>query len=198
VGVLPENSEQPWPPSVLFIWDVSALRKMAEKEFKMPGQDVWPLLFREPTWMSDLAFEAMISLVNHPRDAVPWIKGQLGPPLDRERILRLIQDLDSDDFPTRAKASAGLEQMGPFVAPALEEAQQKKPSLEGQRRLEQILSTVKPTAAVHEVRLCRTIDVLEHIGTTEALDLLRSFAQGDYGEPVANSARDALQRIEKK
>ncbi len=57
----------------------------------------------------------------------------------------------------------------------------------------------KPTtAAAHELRLLRIIDVLEHIPTAEARELLQAIADGGYGPAFAAPAKEALERAAKK
>lgn len=61
-------------------------------------------------------------------------------PKVRERVATLIKQLDARDFATRDAATKGLEQLGPWALPQLEEALAAKPNLEVARRLEQLIA----------------------------------------------------------
>ncbi len=63
---------------------------------------------------------------------------EVGPRV-RERVGRLIEQLDSKTFALREAANRELEALGPWVVPQVREALTKKPSLETTRRLEAIL-----------------------------------------------------------
>ena len=73
-----------------------------------------------------------------------------------------------------------LEKMGLAVEPALREALRKKPSLEIRRRIEAVLEKL---AGGPRLRFLRALEVVEHIATPEAGQLLESLCQGrrSYG-----------------
>lgn len=61
-------------------------------------------------------------------------------------------DLDSDDFPTRTKATAKLESLVDGAEAALRKKLTEKPSLEMRQRLKQILGKLEPTASAERLR----------------------------------------------
>ncbi len=166
--------------------------------------------------------QSMFQMVSQPQEAIPFLRKKLGPPREFKRIARLIDDLDSDDFKTRDRAVKELEQFGHFAEAALKEALTKDPSADKKRLLEHLLAKLRPNppapiprsdhvpsvmpspnnirscAETYELRLLRIIDVLEHIATAEARELLQAIADGGYGPAFAAPAKEALERAAKK
>jgi hypothetical protein len=66
-----------------------------------------------------------------------------------ERIEQLIAELDDKEFKVREKASRELEQFGDWAAPAIRKALKASPppSLERQRRLQQVLTAIEAKKA---------------------------------------------------
>jgi WD40 repeat protein len=204
------------PVSTLIVWDISRLHAPAAERAKKAGPEererLWASLFKEHPDFDDpdlvnrslaheqqiRAHQAMFSLVSHPKDAVPYLREWLGPPADLQRIPRLIEKLDSDEFKTREQAAQELERMRQAAAPFLEKALAKQPSPETRRRLEGLLGKIRASAVGDELRLLRIIDVLEHINTAEARELLRAVAEGGYGAAFTEEAKRALQRNTKE
>jgi hypothetical protein len=110
----------------------------------------------------------------------------------------LIQELDNPKFATREQATLGLERLGQVTRPFLEDELKKKPALDKKKRIEGLLEKLGPNAAAEELRWCRIIDVLEHINTPAAKELLGVIAKGDYGPVYAGEAKKALQRRAEK
>jgi len=207
VGIRHENVKKEQYTSTLLVWDVSKLHAEAAKQAKEPSREErerwWADLFKEHPHPEAsetiyLAHRAMFSLVANPKEAVPYLREHLGPPSDVKRIPKLIEDLDSEDFKTREQASRELAGLGQAAVPLLEKALAKKPSVEARRRLEALLDKARANAVGDELRMMRVIDVLEHINTAEARELLRTVAEGGYGPVFADEAKKALQRLAKK
>jgi hypothetical protein len=53
---------------------------------------------------------------------------------------------------------------------------------------------LKQTEATYELQQLRIIDVLEHINTPTAWDLLQEIAAGKYDPALVDEAKQALQR----
>jgi hypothetical protein len=117
--------------------------------------------------------------------------------LDPKRIATLIADLDSNDFQVRQKADTELEKAGRQVAPALRQALAKQPSREAGRRLKVVIEHVErlPFASADTLRAIRAQEVLEQIGTAEAIGVLRRIAAGAAGAAETEDARAALKRL---
>jgi WD40 repeat protein len=143
------------------------------------------------------AFAAMGDFAATPRDAVAWIKSHVpaAVPLDTKRALELIQQLDHDQFKVREKAYNELFKLGELVVPVLNKVLEDNPPLETKRRLEELRG--KLTAFVlagDRLRAFRAVEVLEHIGTPEARQVLQTLADGAPGALVTTSAQAALKR----
>jgi hypothetical protein len=63
----------------------------------------------------------------------------------RERVAKLIAQLDAADFASRESATKTLEQLGPWAVPQIREALKEKPSLETSRRLERLVEKADAT-----------------------------------------------------
>jgi WD40 repeat protein len=110
---------------------------------------------------------------------------------ESKRIAALVEALGSSEFPVRQKAHQELQELGEFAQPALEQALEKKPSLEFRRRAEQLFVNM----GSNRQRLSRAIEVLEIIGTTKARQVLTVAAEGPPGATITREAREALRRL---
>jgi WD40 repeat protein len=122
------------------------------------------------------AYGSIRSLTGSPKETVAFLKEHL-PPLkavDPKRAALLLAALDSDQFAERDKAMTELEQLGLAVEPALHAALDAKPSLEVRRRIEAVLDKL---AGGPRLRFLRSLEVLEHIGTAEARQVLTKLSQ---------------------
>src|SRR5262249_28058000 len=112
-----------------------------------------------------------------------------------ETLARLIQDLDSDRFAVRQKATGELERLGERAAPALLETLKGLPALEVRRRIERILIKIEEgDLPADELRALRAVEVLEHAATREAEPVLRELAGGAEGALLTQEAKAALAR----
>jgi hypothetical protein len=146
------------------------------------------------------AYHTICLLERRPREAVPLLRGHIKEFLSQEvpPVEQLLKRLDHDNFEEREKASAALERLGKDVEESLHRALADKPSAEMRLRIERLLEAMKDARPTPEqLRLGRAIEVLEHIGTPEARDLLRSLARKTSGTRVPQLARAALLRLER-
>jgi WD40 repeat protein len=157
------------------------------------------------TLWSDLAAEnaptahrAVWTLVAAPEQALSLLKEKL-PPNRADvapRIKRLIEDLDSNQFAVRNKAAGELEELGDRAEPALRKILEGDPPLEVSRRIERILA--KMDVSAKRLQTLRAVEVLEHIATPEAGELLRALAQGDPEAPLTQESKASWQRLAKR
>ncbi len=192
---------------VIRVWDLSALHPVAvKKRYQLSEAErerVWRGLFEDSSNPETMLFshyyycgslEAAFSLVAHPDDAVPWLRKRMGSPFDWKKASQRIEELASADFETRETASRDLERMGETVRPLLERQLAKETDTEARRRIKELLAKPSETAAAYEVRQLRIIDVLEHIPTAAARELLKQIADGKYDPAFTEEAKQALQR----
>jgi hypothetical protein len=135
------------------------------------------------------------------RQAVPYLAQRLrpAPRVAEERLQRLIADLDSDQFETRRRASEELEQMRELAEPAMRKALASKPSLEVRQRLRALLDPLEHgTFSSDELRVLRSLEVLEHADTPNAQQLLKTLAKGASQASLTREAKASLQRLAKR
>jgi HEAT repeat protein len=119
---------------------------------------------------------------------------------DRERVARLIAELDDDDFDVRQKAAAELAKLGGEAEPALREVLTGSPSAEVRKSVEALLEKLNtPAAAAGRRRWLRALEVLEMVGGDEARQVVRALARGTAEAPsVTVEARATLERMAKR
>jgi RNA polymerase sigma factor (sigma-70 family) len=130
--------------------------------------------------------------------SVPFMKKQLRATrgVDPKILADLIGNLGSQDFKTRDQATRDLEKLGELAIPALRRELEARPGLEVQRRLKAVLGKVTVSKLAGEaLRYRRAIEVLEHIGNSEARGVLADLAKGATGARVTEEARAALARL---
>src|SRR5205814_1688192 len=93
----------------------------------------------------------------------------------------------------RKQAMQELEKLGDLAEPSLRQVTQATPPLELRQRVEELLARLEDVTP-GTVRLARAIEVLEHMNTVEARQLLRALAKG---APAARSTRDAKAALER-
>jgi WD40 repeat protein len=143
------------------------------------------------------AYQAMCCLVHAPAQALPFLKVRLRPARDADavNVAKLLADLDSDRFDVREKASEALGKLGGLAESALNQFLKGNPSAEARKRAERLLEkiTADPTGEV--IRALRAIEVLEHIGTPAACQLLKALAGGAPEARLTREAKASLDRL---
>ncbi len=140
------------------------------------GED--PIRSDQAVWRLACAGERAVALIDRqfPSDAPAAV--------DPRRVQRLIDELDSDDWQTRHRATEALTRMGPQVLPALRAALARDLSAEARMRIEGILRKARqasdPTARGAR-RSLRAARVLELIGTRPAGKLAARLLNGPVG-----------------
>jgi WD domain, G-beta repeat len=133
--------------------------------------------------------------------SIAFLKSHLRPPMrpDPMQVKRLIADLDSDDFKTRSLAQAGLERFGSLVLDDLKTELTKNGTLERQRRIQLLLENaeraVRPFGTPMQLREWRALEILERIGSPEAIEVLRVLATGTHNLPLTDNASEVLARL---
>lgn len=144
------------------------------------------------------ASQAFWTLVAAPEQTPPFFRKHLLPalPIDAPRIARLIGELDSASFQAREAATRELLKLAELARPALREALGKRPPLEAQRRIQQILDQwEEPAVPTEQLRLLRAVQVLEHIDTNEARQVLETVAKGAPEARLTREAKESLRRL---
>ncbi len=147
------------------------------------------------------AHEAMAVLLAHPGVSLPLLDRHLQavPPVPAERLQTLIKDLESNAFNVRDRAKQELKKLNRAAEAALRQGLAKKPALDVQRSLEQLLEEIRSDEVGlppgDRLRTLRAIRVLEALGTPEARKILERLAGGTPEVGPTQQARAALKRL---
>jgi hypothetical protein len=151
---------------------------------------------------SKKAWQGIATMIQYPQAAVPFLKERLKPVprADQKRIDQCLEDLDSRNFKRREKAMKDLEEFGQSAVPLLDrKLAEQTLSLESRRRLEALAQRLtKTTLSGDELRSLRGIEVLEGIGTPEAMAILKELAAGGEGAALTVQARKAVARLARR
>lgn len=179
------------------LWDVTELAKERKEGLSAIELDAaWSALAGEDAGQ---AHRAIWSLALRPKGVVPFLADRLRPfvGIDSKKIAKLIDNLNSDDFKVRERATDELESLSDLAEAALTQALLKPPSLEAQTRIERILKKKKGTMkwTLETQRIRRVIDTLEKIGGPDARALLNKIADGAPEPDLADEAQLSLKRL---
>jgi WD40 repeat protein len=146
------------------------------------------------------AERAMRKLAARPAESVPYLAGQVKPaPASEatpELLAKLIADLDAPRFAVREAASQKLERLGnPARAAVVEALKRTDLAAEVRERLEKLkVKLDQPTSLDEWVRPLRAIEVLERVGSPEAVAHLKVVAGGGDAA-TTRAAKAALGRL---
>lgn len=169
--------------TTILIWDVPGLDKLVRPPPPPLTEEELQCLW------SDLAAQEFTvrqrtnrRLMTAPKTAIAFLKQRLKPDLPRDdRLTRLLDDLDSDTFAVREKASQELTRMGKSIGPQLRRALAEDLSPEKRRRVKALVEALprpprpqRPFRGIaeEERRLLNVVVLLDRMGTPDALDLL--------------------------
>jgi RNA polymerase sigma factor (sigma-70 family) len=185
--------------STLLVWDITAVRKVDKRSTIVavdPAQ-AWSDLGGD----ARKAFAARCTLAELSDKAVALLKEHLkpAPPVDVQRLRRLLTDLESDRFPVREEARKGLEAMGELARNALRRTLAAKPSLEKRQRIELLMEKLHgPLTHPETLQALRGVAVLEDIATPEAKQILATLAKGAPEARLTQEAKASLERLAKR
>jgi WD40 repeat protein len=147
------------------------------------------------------AYRGVWQLAAAPKQAVSFLCTHLRPaailpPEQRDRAAAWVQDLDSDRFKVRDRATKELSRLGEAALPVLNEGLVGKLSPEARRRTEQLRAALSDLPLSGEkVAMLRGLAVLESVDTPEARDLLQQLAAGPPEARLTREARATLDRL---
>src|SRR5262249_34845322 len=140
-------------------------------------------------------------LIADPAGSVSFLAQQLppAPAADAKLVTRLIDDLNSPVFATRAHASGELAKLGEAALPFVRHAMKNARSLEQSRRLQPLLDELERLDLTGDrVRATRAVEVLESVGTDAACKVLESLATGFAEARLTAEAQRALRRLQSR
>jgi WD40 repeat protein len=181
--------------TTVLLWDMAPLsrRPVEGKNAAAALEALWAELGR------DTAGDAMARLVQAPSQAVTLLGNKLRPvPVPQGgRVAKLLGDLGSPRFPEREGAARELEGFAELIEPDLRKHLQGKLTEEVRRRVEQLLARLGPESA-EQLRPVRAVEVLEHLGSPGARDVLERLTRGAAQARLTQEAKASRQRLGKR
>jgi len=184
------------------------LKRIGERGQASSGATPKELLAEmEPLWTelsspdAAAAFQAIRALRVTGGHAVSLLHQRLKPVAvpNPAQVAQLIADLDSNQFATREKATRELQNFGELVEQDLRQAVKRGLPLEVRRRLESILKELDGhNRSPEELRMLRSIEALESIGSPQASQVLQTLAAGFAAAQLTRDAKQALERLQKR
>jgi hypothetical protein len=182
--------------TTVLLWDVAPLSSRRPVNGKIAAaalEALWAELGR------DTAGDAMARLVQAPSQAVTLLGNKLRPvPVPQGgRVGKFLGDLGSPRFPEREGAARELEGFAELIEPDLRKHLEGKLTEEVRRRVEQLLARLGPESA-EQMRPLRAVEVLEHLGSPGARDVLERLTRGAAQARLTREARASLERLGKR
>jgi WD40 repeat protein len=184
--------------TTVLVWDLGVRSEQKPRELTEKAlASLWDDLGNADAVRADRAIWALIAA---PQQALPVLRKNLSPaPVPQPDWRAWVKDLDSEQFEFREKASRALEGLGEKAYPLLQKALTDTPSLELQRRIEKLLGRLNyPLTSPKTIRELRTVEVLEHIGTAQARQVLHKLSLGAPGSRLTDAVRASLERLAKR
>lgn len=183
-------------------WDVTGTSKdgtLPKMSLGQPDlQNAWAQLASEDAANGQAA---LWRLVAGSADSVPFLEKQLYL-VDPKVVDQLFKDLDSPQFAVRKKSSEEIKKYGRWMEGRLRELQKNPPTLEVQRRVDQLLADLavpgSSTLAQERLRVRRVMLALEQVASPEALAVLTKLANGAPEVELQNEARGSVERLDKR
>jgi len=182
----------------IFVWD---LKEAGGKKSHSKAQ---PDERQVERWWADLADNdsrkanaAIQGLSAAPELSIRLFRERLRPVAEapKDKLLKLIADLDSADFARRQAATAELTVHGEAAGPALRTASKASQSPEQRRRIEQILAALNVAPSGQRLRHVRAAEALELIGSDAARRVLETWAEGVSEAVLTQEAQSSLNRL---
>jgi RNA polymerase sigma factor (sigma-70 family) len=185
--------------AIVLVWDVTG-RSAAERagDVSLTERErnrLWDELSNDKD--AALAFRAMCLLLRDPAGTVRLIGEHLPPvsPVEEAQVARWLADLDNVQFTVREQAMRELARHGEAVESSLRKLLDGRPSLEVRQRVKLLLEKLE---GANRLRMLRAVEVLEHIDTPEARQLLEKLAGGAAGAAQTREAKAALERLHRR
>jgi WD40 repeat protein len=182
------------------VWDVTSLSKAwDDNSEKNQSSDLDTIYDRLGSSSSATANLAMWQLISNKLESVAYLSKRIRIPIrpSRETVLKLLGDLNSNEFLVRENATAELSKLGDLVKKELQEALDEKPSSEAARRIKGLISDLSSSTNTNLLRETRVIEVLERVGNIDTQKLLAKISNGAPEAQLTIEAKNALQRIQR-
>ncbi len=148
-----------------------------------------------------IAEEASKSLLSAPDQAVLLLQDQLtaGEALDPKELPALVSALRSEEVTTQLRAIVRLKSFGIQASPSLFRALADESEAAVRRRIEGVLESIGdfPISA-QALQRTRAIQLLEQLGTQDAVKILMKLAKTSPATPASRDAQAALDRLKRR
>jgi len=182
--------------TTVLIWDVAGRAGPGHAEkVKLSPQSLVELRTDLASADASRAYRALWTLIAAPGQVVPLFRDQLRPvtAADPDRVAWLLADLDSNDFARRDRATKEIQKMREGALPALRKALASGPPPEVRRRVEQLMESL--ALSPEQLYSLRAVEVLEHVGSPEARQVLETLAGGVPEARLTGEAKASLERL---
>jgi WD40 repeat protein len=187
--------------TTLLVWDVPRVLESERARAKKLGADGDALWKQLASAEGTEAAAAMERLEAAPADAVALLGDRLRPVavVEARQVARLVADLGDEKVEVRKRAAAELERLAELAEPALRKRLEAGPSADVRQCVEQLLDKLGGfVTRPEQVRALRAVEVLEHLGSAEAKEVLRELAKGTADARLTREAKAALDRLAKR
>jgi WD40 repeat protein len=144
------------------------------------------------------AYQTLCHFLGSSDQSLPFLKTALpaASRVDPAEIRKLIHDLDNEKFSVRQKATARLLEFGALVDRHLRNALADPASVESRRRLERLVAKFDgPVTASAQLRIQRSLFILERIEDPEARAVVQQLASGGEDTWLRREATATLARL---
>jgi len=189
-----------WEVATVLIWDLSSFKRRAESGgVKLSTEELQSLWISLRDDDAANAHRAIWKLVRGSKDVVSFLQMRLKPvpSADPQRVSKLIADLNDARFQVRQMAMQELEKLSELAEPALRRSMERKLSLDAETRIKQLLERTQNWPP-EKLRILRSIQILEYIGTPTAQKVLCALVAGAPDSLITKKANAAVERLEQK
>jgi glucose/arabinose dehydrogenase len=178
------------------VWDVSKLETQTQK-VKLESREMAQLWEELASEDAARAFDAVVALAAGDGEAMEFLRKRIEVALhpDVKGLVELVGKLDSEQFVEREKAAQALVRMGPVVQGALQKALGNNPSPQVRAAIEDIAARVTQKAGTEELRLLRSVEVMEMASSAEARAVLKELEEQWPAGRVREAAQETVKRI---
>jgi WD40 repeat protein len=172
-------------------WDLSPSKGESKEISSSKGDSLWEELASKDPKVVYRAYWQILTAKN----AVSFLQERLKPDNDEvdKQIAQWIEDLTSDQFSIREKASQELQKLGSRCVHALEQPRRTSDSADLIQRIDKLLANLETPKP--DYRLLRSLEILEGINTAEAIELLKILSKGNPNADTTQRTISALKRL---
>jgi WD40 repeat protein len=183
--------------STILEWDVSG---GFGRKVQVLNNDRLNVLWQALIDTPDKAYPAVWELLDHPAESVPFLIDNIPPvkPVEEKRMRQLLVQFDSETFAEREEASRQLLALGEQIVPLLQKVLKDRPSLEMKKRIEGAIEVLNRGPSPEQLRLLRSLAVLEWSNRPEAVEHLLQLAGGASSASLTQAAKAAERRLQEK